>query len=116
MSNVHIEMVEDARGDLVDLVYYHHGCAPADVPGWPSPEAIDYPVYCAACGARVEEVPLTEDGEREYGTRPGTCVAPASCLFVAGSPACSPGCRFWIDAADDEITREGRAMAQGGLI
>jgi hypothetical protein len=65
MSNVHIRTVEDARGDLVDLVYYHHGCAPADVPGWPAPEAIDYPVYCAECGERVEEVPLTDAG-REY--------------------------------------------------
>jgi len=81
MSNVHILQVEDARGDLVDLVYYHHGCAPADVLGWPAPEAIDYPVYCEACGDRVEEVPLTDEG-----------------------------------LADEEITREGRALAMGGLI
>ena len=39
MSNVHIRQIEDARGDLVDLEYYHHGCAPADVPGWPAPGA-----------------------------------------------------------------------------
>jgi hypothetical protein len=78
MSNVHIEMVEDRNGDLIDLIYYHHGHAPEDVLGWPAPESVDYPVYCgdgsrepsdprSGCGERVYEVPLTSYGEAEYG-------------------------------------------------
>jgi hypothetical protein len=81
MSNVHIRMVEDSRGDLVDLIYYHHEHAPADVPGWPAPESVDYPVYCgdaqrepdspeAGCGERILEVPLTRYGELEYAEDP----------------------------------------------
>jgi hypothetical protein len=67
MSNVHIEFVEDKDGDLVDMFYYHHSCAPEEVLGWPCPEAVDYPVYCERCKKRIYEVPLTEWGEREYG-------------------------------------------------
>lgn len=78
MSNVHIQMVEDRSGDLVDLIYYHHSHAPAGVLGWPAPESVDYPVYCgdpsadptderAGCGDRIEEVPLTRDGRVTYG-------------------------------------------------
>jgi hypothetical protein len=66
MSNVHIRMVEAANGDLIDLVYYHHDCAPTGVLGWPAPEELDYPVYCAGCGRRVYEVPLTREGRAEY--------------------------------------------------
>lgn len=62
MANVHIRTIEDARGDLVDLEYFHHGCAPADVLGWPCPEALDYAVYCKACDERIYEVPLTTEG------------------------------------------------------
>lgn len=65
MSNVHIQTVEDLNGDLVDLIYYHHGCAPDDVPGWPAPGSVDYIVHCEECGERIEEVPLTEEGRRE---------------------------------------------------
>lgn len=66
MSNVHIEFVEDRNGDVEDILYYHHACAPANVKGWPAPEAVDSPVYCARCKRRIHEVPLTEWGEREY--------------------------------------------------
>jgi len=62
MANVHIRMIEDANGDLVDLEYFHHSCAPDDVPGWPAPEAVDYEVYCAECGLIVDAVPLTDWG------------------------------------------------------
>lgn len=62
MANVHIRQVEDARGDLVDLLYWHHECSPADVLGWPAPEALDYPVYCEGCDNRIYEVPLTDEG------------------------------------------------------
>lgn len=69
-------MIEDASGDLVDLIYYHHGCAPDDVAGWPAPESVDSPVYCgdpampgddprAGCWLLVDEVPLTAYGEAE---------------------------------------------------
>jgi len=67
MSNVHIRTIEDASGDLIDLEYFHHGCSPDDVPSWPCPESVDYPVYCEACGDRVEAVPLTLAGRHEYG-------------------------------------------------
>jgi hypothetical protein len=66
MSNVHIEFIEDTNGDVEDILYYHHSCAPEDVKGWPCPEAVDSPVYCARCRRRIHEVPLTEWGEREY--------------------------------------------------
>jgi len=62
VSNVHVIHIEDANGDLVDIEYFHHGCAPEEAKEWPAPEAIDYPVYCKVCGQRVEAVPLTEDG------------------------------------------------------
>lgn len=79
MSAVHIQPVTDDAGELVDLIYYHHEHAPADVPGWTTwPESIDYPVHCgdgradladprAGCGERVYEVPLTRYGQAEYG-------------------------------------------------
>jgi len=66
MSNVHIEFIEDTNGDVEDILYYHHSCAPEDVKGWPCPEAVDSPVYCARCRRRIHEVPLTEWGEREH--------------------------------------------------
>jgi hypothetical protein len=73
MSNVHIRSVEDADGNLVDLIFYHHGCSPASVPEWPCPEPLDYIVTCgdpaalrdlpeAGCGLRVTEVGLTAYG------------------------------------------------------
>ena len=60
MSNVHIEFVEDQEGDLVDVIYYHHSCAPEYAKGWPAPEGVDYEVYCESCGERIMEVPLNE--------------------------------------------------------
>lgn len=65
MSNVHIKHIEDSNGDLVDLEYFHHSCSPPDVLDWPAPEAVDYPVYCAGCEKRIDEVPLTEEGKHE---------------------------------------------------
>ena len=62
MSNVYLDLIEDANGDLVDIAYYHRGCQPAGLKDWPCPEAIDYPVYCANCGERCWSVPLTDDG------------------------------------------------------
>lgn len=76
MSNVHIREINDANGDLVDLQYFHHSHAPDDVPGWPAPESVDYPVYCGAntsgvidsgCGERIHEVGLTRAGREAYG-------------------------------------------------
>lgn len=73
MSNVHVIHVNDAQGDLVDILYAHHECVTGPYyggepwPEWPAPEAIDYPVYCHKCGGRVAEVPLTEAGMAEYG-------------------------------------------------
>jgi hypothetical protein len=66
MSNVHIRQVEDEHGDLVDLEYYHHSCAPAEVLGWPAPGEVDYPVFCAKCERRVYEVPLTSWGQQQF--------------------------------------------------
>lgn len=66
MSNVHIQHIEDGNGDLVDILYYHHYCAPANVPSWPAPEALDYPVYCAACESAIDAVPLTEYGQAAF--------------------------------------------------
>jgi len=71
-------MIEDARGDLIDLIWYHHDHAPDDIAGWPYPEAVDHPVHCgddaawpdspaAGCGERIHEVPLTRYGQHEYG-------------------------------------------------
>lgn len=60
MSNVHMEYIEDRDGDVVDVNYYHHSCAPMDVLDWPCPEAVDFPIYCANCHRRIHEVPLTE--------------------------------------------------------
>lgn len=69
MSNVHITQIEDANGDLVDLRHFHHACAPImGAPEWPAPEAVDYPIYCAGCGDRIEEVPLTDAGREAYGS------------------------------------------------
>jgi hypothetical protein len=62
MANVHIRMIEDANGNLIDVEYFHHSCAPRDVKGWPAPESVDYPVYCADCGMRMHAVPLTDAG------------------------------------------------------
>lgn len=73
MSAVHIRLVDDEQGDLVDLIYFHHECSPADVLGWPAPEPTDAPRYCgdpsswphdseAGCGKRIEAVPLTRYG------------------------------------------------------
>jgi len=62
VSNVHVILDEDTNGDLVDIEYFHHACAPAGAKEWPAPEPIDYPVYCGECSGRVEEVGLTDDG------------------------------------------------------
>ena len=62
MSNVHVILDEDTNGDLVDIEYFHHACAPSGAKEWPAPESIDYPVYCGSCGERVEEVPLSDYG------------------------------------------------------
>lgn len=64
MSNVHIKLIEDENtGDVYDALYWHHGCAPEDVLGWPAPEALDYMVFCEGCGYVIEAVPLTKYGE-----------------------------------------------------
>jgi hypothetical protein len=66
MTNVHIRHIQDAAGDLVDLEYYCHTCGIQHrVPGWPAPEAIDYPVFCSDCGLLLD-VPLTLDGQIEF--------------------------------------------------
>jgi len=67
MCNVHVEFIEDRDGDVEDILYYHHSCAPSYAKGWPCPEALDYPVYCDKCGERIYEIPLTDWGKREYG-------------------------------------------------
>lgn len=64
MSNVHIEFIEDEKGDLVDIKYFHHFCSPENLLDWPAPESLDYPVYCEKCKERIFEVPLTVDGEK----------------------------------------------------
>ena len=74
MANVHVRMIEDAQGDLVDIEYFHHFCAvdlfDDTIKAWPAPEAVDYPVYCShdECGIRIVDVPLTDFGMAEYGT------------------------------------------------
>lgn len=70
MSNVYIDEVNDANGDLVDIIYYHAFCAPPGIKPYYAPEPLDYPVYCgesgSGCGGRVP-VPLTEVGkDAEY--------------------------------------------------
>jgi hypothetical protein len=69
MSNVHIRTIEDADWNLVEINYWHHYCALDEAPEiqktiseYPAPEALDYPVYCYACGERIESVPLTDYG------------------------------------------------------
>lgn len=69
MSNVHIIFEEDNHGDLIDIYYFHHGCASSEAKEWPAPESVDYPVYCAECSERIHSVPLTDEGERLYGNR-----------------------------------------------
>lgn len=66
MSNVHLELVEDNKGDLIDILYYHHECSPEELKDWPNPEALDYPVYCEVCNRRIAEIPLTAHGKLEY--------------------------------------------------
>lgn len=64
MSNVHLEFIEDATGDLVDILYRCHVCGENEgIKDWPAPDALDYPVYCEDCSDRLP-VPLTQDGER----------------------------------------------------
>lgn len=73
MSNVHIDLIEDTNGDLVDILYWHHGCLNLisddserermESNGWPAPEALDYTVTCEGCNERIYEVPLTAEGE-----------------------------------------------------
>ena len=65
MSNVHIQFIEDKDGDVVDMLYYHHGCAPEGILGWPNPEALDYVAHCATCLRVMDAIPLTEHGLRE---------------------------------------------------
>ncbi len=57
----YVNMIEDSRGDLVDIeIYCSAYCwpdslGPADGHGWPCPEATDYPQYCPTCGTCVVE-------------------------------------------------------------
>jgi hypothetical protein len=64
MSNVKIEMVNDANGDLTDVRYWHRFCAPNrdEVQDYPAPESMDYLVYCDQCGEWIDAIPLTDDG------------------------------------------------------
>lgn len=64
MSNVHIVEVEDSQGDLIDLEYYHHSCAPSYSGEWPAPFSVDSPVWCLGCGKPILEIPLTNEGVR----------------------------------------------------
>lgn len=107
MSNVHIRTIEDDHGDLVDLQYFHHGCAPDDVPGWPAPEAVDYPVHCEACGDRIESVPLTAYGEREAATCSATDADECSMArerSVAGISDTIPDCAVHGTYRGKEVT------------
>jgi hypothetical protein len=65
VSNVKIVMENDARGDLVDVHYYHRFCAPHDAQDYPAPDAMDYLVYCKHCGEWIDAIPLTDDGAQE---------------------------------------------------
>lgn len=58
MSNYYLDLIEDPNGDLVDIAYYHHFCAPAELKakgGWPCPEWPDYSVYCEGCKEVIHE-------------------------------------------------------------
>ncbi len=59
MSNVHVIMIEDYRGDLIDIEHYHHSCAPPEAKEWPAPESVDYPVFCVKCEKVILEIPLS---------------------------------------------------------
>lgn len=52
MTNVHLDLIEDEKGDLVDIDYYHHHCA-GNLADWPSPQFPDYAVYCKGCDGLI---------------------------------------------------------------
>lgn len=66
MSNVHLVFIEDGYGDLIDIEHYHHSCAPTKANPWPNPEPSDYPIFCVECLERIETIPLTSEGLKEY--------------------------------------------------
>lgn len=58
MSNYYLDMIDDADGNLVDIIYYHRYCAPPEVfnkGGWPCPSWPDYDVYCGECSELIHE-------------------------------------------------------------
>jgi hypothetical protein len=55
---LHVNMIEDKRGDLVDIAYYcSQRCADAaGIPqpsAWPGGMETDYDQYCAQCGDHI---------------------------------------------------------------
>ncbi len=55
---LHVNLVEDSKGDLVDIEYYCGAlCArDANVPepsAWPGGMETDYDQYCASCGDHI---------------------------------------------------------------
>ena len=64
----YVKMVEDERGDLVDIKHYCSAWCYVDGEGesadgqlWPCPESADYPQYCPTCG--VLTVPAISGSE-----------------------------------------------------
>lgn len=58
MSNYYLDLIEDAEGTLIEVDYYHRGCAPEAVKargGWPAPSWPDHDVYCAGCEVLIHK-------------------------------------------------------------
>lgn len=56
--SIHVQMIEDKRGDLIDIRYYDSlRCALDDgapqPSAWPGGSETDYCVYCYTCGAHM---------------------------------------------------------------
>lgn len=52
-------------GDVVEVNYYHRACNIPFLLEYPCPESQDAPVYCAGCGLRIAEIPLTTEGKQQ---------------------------------------------------
>lgn len=76
MSNYYLEYHEDDTGDLVDISYWHRGCASDELRalgGHPCPDWPDYPVYCEGCEEMIHD-PRTYEEYEEMGREQGKAV------------------------------------------
>jgi hypothetical protein len=61
MATAYVEMIEDDRGDLVDITYYCEWCRPLTVLPWPAFDWPDYDVHCCKCNTLVHKGAETDN-------------------------------------------------------